>query len=405
MMYPVEIKSYSFHLLLRSLYHLHDLAGSINDLAVMHMANRDYLSAEKQLKRALLMVERSYRVDNHLRSALIANLSDLHCISGNKDLSLQYADLLLPCINAHQFIPTKGSAVDLTEVAAIETSDINSVRFSNIQSLLKDRIEIENALDQLSAEDTIKESVRVTVGKEESIGGINATNENNFYYSRDNMNELKLVAKEGIKKEIKQKGIGLKNRFYYSRDTFASIRTVQYVLSAGLCIGVNRLHEEGLIHINRAFDLILINSSQENPQNFLYQDSFLLSVALSKLATLSDHSMKTRNRGLSSKHIQNDNIKNLFNLPYFKQNFPGLCDLELSLSSTHRDLKNAATQIYKKIGTSPIKQTNKYSNKYIVSNKTEHNLSEYDLLSQYGLGIVGIALMDIEVHCPPDVTK
>jgi hypothetical protein len=369
------------------------------------MANRDYLSAEKQLKRALLMVERSYRVDNHLRSALLANLSDLHCITGNKEQSLRYADLLLPCINAHQFIPTKGSAVALTEVPAIETNDINSIRFNNIQNLIKDRLEIRNTQDQLSAEDTMKEIVRGTVGKEESIGGINVTNENNFYYSRDNMNELILVAKEGMKIKIKQKEIGFKNRFYYSRDIFASIRTVQYVLSGGLCIGMNRLHEEGLIHINRAFELILINSSKLNPQNFLYQDSFLLSVALSKLATLSDHSIKTRNRGLSSKHIQNDNVKNLFTLPYFKQELPGLCDLELSLSSSHRDLKNAAIQIYKKKSSSPIKQTNKYSNKYIVSKKTEHNLSEYDLLSQYGIGIVGIALMDIEVHCPPDVTK
>jgi hypothetical protein len=369
------------------------------------MANRDYLSAEKQLKRALLMVERSYRVDNHLRSALLANLSDLHCLTGNKESSLQYADLLIPCINAHQFIPTKGSAVDLTKLAASETNDINSIRFGNIQNRLKDRIEIENTMDQLSAEEIVKESGRVTAGIEERAGEVNTTDTNNFYYSRDNMNELKLVAKEGLKKEIKQKVIGFQNRFYYSRDTFASIRTVQYVLSAGLCIGTNRLHEEGLIHINRAFDLILKNSSQENPQTFLYQDSFLLSVALSKLATLSDHSMKTRNRGISSKHIQNDSIKSLFNLPYFRQNFPGICDLELSLSSSYRDLKNASIQIYKMKSSSPIKQTNKYSNRYIVEKKTEHNLSEYDLLSQYGIGVVGIALMDIEVHCPPDVTN
>ena len=55
-----------------------DIGGSICDLGFMLMLNGETVPAEKQLKRALLMVDRSYRPDKHLRLSILCNLAILY---------------------------------------------------------------------------------------------------------------------------------------------------------------------------------------------------------------------------------------------------------------------------------------------------------------------------------------
>ena len=51
-----------------------DVAGALNDMAVAHVALAQPEVSLQQLKRALHMTERSYRVDKHLQAVLVANL-------------------------------------------------------------------------------------------------------------------------------------------------------------------------------------------------------------------------------------------------------------------------------------------------------------------------------------------
>jgi hypothetical protein len=312
-------------------------AGTINDLAVIHLASEDYLNAEKQLKRALLMVERSYRTDNHLRSTLLANISNVHRLTGNKDLCLKHVDQLLPLLNAkHQ--QKKLDAVDIANLNPAEDQE---------------------SLDE-------------------------------FWR---NLTEAKRVETDKLENQDREKS-KTRDKFYYTRQVFTLVRSIQFSLCAGHCIGINRLHEEGLVYMNKAFGIILLNSVGPQQQGDLSTwETFLLSSALSKLSELSGDSMKTRGRGLSVKHIEHDNISLLFKLPYFQNKFPSLSDLDLSLASPQRDLENAAIQIYKarfSSGNIPAK---------IV------NLSEYEMLTLTGTGVVGVALLDIEHHCPPPLPE
>jgi hypothetical protein len=307
-------------------------AGTINDLAVIHLSIEDYMNAEKQLKRALLMVERSYRIDNHLRSTLLANLSNVHRLTGNKELCLKHVDQLLPLLNGkHQ--QKKLDAVDIANLNPAEDQE---------------------SLDE-------------------------------FWRS---LTEAKRVETDKLENQDREKS-KTRDKFYYTRQVFTSVRSIQFSLCAGHCIGINRLHEEGLVYMNKAFGMILLNSVGPQQEGDLSTwDTFLLSSALSKLSELSEDSMKKRGRGLSAKHIEHDNVSLLFKLPYFQNQFPSVSDLDLSLASPHRDLKNAATQIFKSrssSGDTPARIS---------------NLSEYEMLTLTGTGVVGVALLDIEHHCP-----
>ena len=84
-----------------------DIAGSINDLAVCHMAKEDFVSAEGQFKRALLMVNRSYCVDLELKSSLISNLSLLYEKTGRIEEALKHADDALQLISQHYAMQPK----------------------------------------------------------------------------------------------------------------------------------------------------------------------------------------------------------------------------------------------------------------------------------------------------------
>jgi hypothetical protein len=66
-----------------------DIAGTINDFGLLlqqqqidHNSNVDDLS-EKQFKRALLMVNRSYCIDIHLKATLLSNL--INCYNNKND--------------------------------------------------------------------------------------------------------------------------------------------------------------------------------------------------------------------------------------------------------------------------------------------------------------------------------
>ena len=273
------------------------------------------------------MVERSYRINNHLKSTLLANLSNVHRLTGNKELCLQYTDQLLPLLNNVK----KLNAVDLTE--------------------------INPAADQESLD---------------------------LFW-----NSLSVFHEESKMDETEKSHASVK--YYYTTEAFTSVRKVQFVSFAGHCLGTCRLHEEGLIYINKAFEMILTSSRNSSDQKEMFlRESFALTTALSKLADLSDNSMRLRGRGLSAKHIKHDCVSLLFNLPHFKSSFPSVADLDLSLTSNFRDIKNAAIQIYKSRHSS--------TDVYKVNG---NNLSEYEMMSLTSMGIVGLALLDIEHHCIP----
>ena len=300
---------------------------------MIHIASKDYSNAEKQLKRALLMVERSYRVDTHLRSTLLANLSNVHRLTGNKELCLHYTDIL------------------------------NRLLSNN-------PAESEVAITPLCDKLTYPSYNKGSTSEEGSDGETN----------------------NGT----------IRDRFYYSKDVFPSVRKIQFTMSVAHCIGTTRLHEEGLIYMNKVFEMILLNVSLFSVKSdemicdsagmgnkLLMRDTMLLPIAIARLADLAADSQKHRGKGISAKHIQYDNLSTLFKLPYFQNKFPSVAQLELSLTSNARDLKNAAVQIHKSQSSLQMKA------------EQASALSEYDRVLLSGVGIVGVALMDIEHHCPP----
>ena len=77
-----------------------DIAGAINDLALCHLAGDDLEMSEKQLKRALLMANRSYCISHDLLAAVTANLSLVCERTGRADDALKYAEAVLPIARA-----------------------------------------------------------------------------------------------------------------------------------------------------------------------------------------------------------------------------------------------------------------------------------------------------------------
>ena len=315
-------------------------AGSINDLAVIHIANKDFLNAEKQLKRALLMVDRSYRVDIHLRSTLIANLSNVYRLTNNKESCIKYTDLLLPLLSTlHQY--KKLDAVDLSSINPAENQE-------SLDRFWKSMTEVKiNEIDKQAVEDS------------------------NIPHTRD--------------------------KYHCARHVFRSIREVQFFLFAGHCLGTCSVHEEGLVYINKAFAMIssaatdtLAQGQGQGQEDFSLKESFLLSTALLTLAELSHDSMIVRGKELSSKHIPIDDVANLFNSPYFKEKFPIVADMNLTLTSSEVDLRNASIQV------------NKALSRNDASQEPCSILSVLDMTAFAGTGIVGVALLDIEHHCPPN---
>lgn len=297
------------------------------------MAYGDLSAAEKGFKRALLMVERSYKIDTHLRSTLLANLSNVHRISGNKDSCLHYIEQLLPLLSPNYKVQ-KQASVDISTLNPAESQE---------------------ALDQFWKELTQPVSHNDDITK-------------------------------GDPKKITTDSSTVPEKFYNCKHLFTSVRKIQFILLTGHCIGTMRLHEEGLIYMNMAFEAILSNSLIEHAGcDLLVKDSFILSAALMKLADLSNHSHVTRRKGISAKHIEHDHVARLFKLPYFRDKYPSISDLDISLTSSFRDLKNAATQVYK----------SKISQQLTVKSIVRGD-SEYERMLFSNIGVVGIALLDIE---------
>ena len=76
-----------------------DLAGSMNDLGVYHTALLQFDAAEKVLKRALMMTERSYEINQELYIAIIANMAEMYRAKGEIETAVLYADRLLHLLN------------------------------------------------------------------------------------------------------------------------------------------------------------------------------------------------------------------------------------------------------------------------------------------------------------------
>jgi hypothetical protein len=309
-------------------------------LAVIHIANKDFLSAEKQLKRALLMVDRSYRVDIHLRSTLIANLSNVYRLTNNKESCIKFTDLLLPLLSTlHHY--KKLDAVDLSSINPGENQE-------SLDRFWKSMTEVKiNEIDKQAVEDS------------------------NIPHTRD--------------------------KYHCARHVFRSIREVQFFLFAGHCLGTCSVHEEGLVYINKAFAMIssaatdtLVQGQEQGQDDFSLKESFLLSTALLTLAELSHDSINVRGKELSSKHIPIDDVAKLFSSPYFKEKFPIVAAMNLTLTSSEVDLRNASIQVNNALSRNDASQV------------PCSILSVLDMTAFAGTGIVGVALLDIEHHCPPD---
>ena len=150
------------------------------------------------------------------------------------------------------------------------------------------------------------------------------------------------------------------------------------------------MHEEGLVYINKAFAMMSSTVTDTPGQDvFSVRESFLLSTALLTLADLSHDSFQTRGTPLSSNHIPIDDVSKLFSLPYFKEKFQSVASMNLSLKSSEIDLRNASIEV------------NKALSKHNVSQVPFNILSELEMTAFAGTGIVGVALLDIEHHCPP----
>ena len=76
-----------------------DIGGSLNDLGVIEMSTGNITIAEKHFKRALLMAERSYRVDERLRGTLLCNLAECYRLGHDTERSLQNADSVVQLMN------------------------------------------------------------------------------------------------------------------------------------------------------------------------------------------------------------------------------------------------------------------------------------------------------------------
>lgn len=76
-----------------------DIAGSINDLGCCLYVKKDYPTAEKQWKRALLMANRSHRLNLDLQSTLVSNLCSLYAKTGRVEEALSNADSVLQVLS------------------------------------------------------------------------------------------------------------------------------------------------------------------------------------------------------------------------------------------------------------------------------------------------------------------
>ena len=71
----------------------------MNDLGVYHTALLQFDAAEKVLKRALMMTERSYEINQELYIAIIANMAEMYRAKGEIETAVLYADRLLHLLN------------------------------------------------------------------------------------------------------------------------------------------------------------------------------------------------------------------------------------------------------------------------------------------------------------------
>ncbi len=96
-----------------------DIGGTLNDLAAVCTVKGDHVSASKYLKRALMMTERSYRINNHLNTCLLSSLID-NAINRN---SLEEASTFSDRLNV-----------------IIATNDIINISNSNDKTIIKKRV-------------------------------------------------------------------------------------------------------------------------------------------------------------------------------------------------------------------------------------------------------------------------
>ena len=78
-----------------------DLAGSMNDLGAYHTILLQFDLAEKVLKRALMMVVRSHKINQELQISILTNMAEMYRAKGEDETALLYADRVLQLINGN----------------------------------------------------------------------------------------------------------------------------------------------------------------------------------------------------------------------------------------------------------------------------------------------------------------
>ena len=67
----------------------------MNDIGVYHTALSQFDAAEKVLKRALMMTERSYKINGELQISIITNMAEMFRAKGENETALLCADRVL----------------------------------------------------------------------------------------------------------------------------------------------------------------------------------------------------------------------------------------------------------------------------------------------------------------------
>ena len=73
----------------------------MNDIGVYHTALSQFDAAEKVLKRALMMTERSYKINGELQISIITNMAEMFRAKGENETALLCADRVLQLMNEH----------------------------------------------------------------------------------------------------------------------------------------------------------------------------------------------------------------------------------------------------------------------------------------------------------------
>ena len=111
-----------------------DVAGCLNDIAVMKMSLDKPDEALKQLKRGLMMTERSYRVDVHLRTCLMSNMMTIHARTSRSDMDdcsdevIHYTNQLIELLSDASQLQKPGTATTAAKGGVTAEKDLPCIQ-------------------------------------------------------------------------------------------------------------------------------------------------------------------------------------------------------------------------------------------------------------------------------------